>query len=155
MGKQLALILSVLTNAFPLLFLWTAGDHVKFTFPMAYSTTTLTWGLLEYWDAYEKTGELENALSGIKWALDFLAKAHTAPDEFYVQIGDGGADHGYWGPPENMDMWRPSRKVDAQNPGSEPAAEAAAALAAGYLVFKDIGEFLFDFYSLWNMILPS
>jgi len=29
---------------------------------------------------------------------------------------------------------------DADSPGSEPAAEAAAALAAGYLAFKDHGE---------------
>lgn len=109
---------------------------------MAFSATVLTWGLLEYWDAYEASGELQNALDGIKWPLDFFVKAHTSENEFYVQVGDGGSDHGYWGPPENMNMFRPSRKVDSQNPGSEPVAEAAAALAGGYLVFKDIGKLL-------------
>jgi endoglucanase len=40
----------------------TAGDFVKFGFPMAWSTTTLAWGLLEYWDAYDKAGELKNMM---------------------------------------------------------------------------------------------
>lgn len=35
-----------------------------------------------------------------------------------------------------MTMARPVYKVDAQHPGSEVAAETAAALAASYLAFK-------------------
>ena len=31
-----------------------AGDHVKFTFPMAWSTAVLAWGLLEYKDVRTK-----------------------------------------------------------------------------------------------------
>ncbi len=34
-------------------------------------------------------------------------------------------------------MWRPALKVDAQNPGTEAAAEGAAALAAGAILFQD------------------
>ena len=37
-------------------------------------------------------------------------------------------------PAETMTMSRPSYFVDINNPGTEPAAEAAAAMAAGYLV---------------------
>lgn len=36
-----------------------------------------------------------------RWPLDYFIKAHTAPDEFYVQVGDQ-ADQAYWGPPESM-----------------------------------------------------
>ncbi len=64
-------------------------------------------------------------------------KAHTAPDELYVQVG-GQNEFSTWGPPEAMlTAPRVGYKIDAQNPGSEPAAEAAAALAAGALVFSE------------------
>ena len=52
------------------------------------------------------------------------------------QVGDGDLDHAYWGPAETMTMPRPSFKAD----GVEPEAEAAAAMASAYLIFKDIGE---------------
>ncbi len=40
-----------------------AGDYVKFGLPMAWSTTTLTWGMIEYGDAYKAAGEYENVSS--------------------------------------------------------------------------------------------
>lgn len=73
-----------------------AGDHIKFSFPMAWSTTTLAWGIHEYEDAYRQAGELDHALEGIKWPLDFLMKAHPDENTFYVQVGDGNADHEFW-----------------------------------------------------------
>ena len=36
-----------------------AGDHVKFNLPMAYSASMLAWGLYQYPDGLEKTGEME------------------------------------------------------------------------------------------------
>lgn len=63
-----------------------AGDHVKFGFPMAFSTTLLTWGLLEYRDAYLKSGQLEHMLDCIKWPLDYFIKAHVKSDVFYGQV---------------------------------------------------------------------
>src|SRR5690242_16430753 len=35
-----------------------AGDHVKFGFPMAFSTTMLAWGAVEYRNAYVASGQL-------------------------------------------------------------------------------------------------
>lgn len=58
--------------------------------------------------------------------------------ESILQVGDGGADHGYWGRPENMHMNRPAYKVDAGHPGSDVAGDTAAAMAAGSIVFKTI-----------------
>lgn len=46
-------------------------------------------------------------------------------------------DHRCWERPEDMDTPRNVYKVSAQNPGSDVAAETAAALAASSLVFKD------------------
>lgn len=113
-----------------------AGDHVKFGFPMAASTTLLAWGVLEYRDAYNASGQLPYALENIRWATDYLLKAHTAPNELYGQIGSGSADHAWWGPAEVMPMSRPASKIDATCPGSDLAGETAAALAAAAMVFQ-------------------
>ncbi|CAL1538530.1 unnamed protein product [Lymnaea stagnalis] len=114
-----------------------AGDHVKFNFPMAYSAAILGWGYLMYSDAYKAAGQEDYLLDSIKWPLDYLLKCHTKPDELYVQVGDGGADHSYWGPPEQMTMARPSYKISASKPGTDVAMETAAAFAIGSLAFKD------------------
>ncbi|XP_052760105.1 endoglucanase F-like [Mya arenaria] len=113
-----------------------AGDHVKFNFPMAFSVTSLAWGLLEFKDAYVDAGQLDYMYDCLQWPLEYLMKCHVAPHEYYVQVGDGGQDHAYWGRPENMTMPRPAYKIDEQHPGSDVAAETAAAFAASYLVFK-------------------
>ena len=59
---------------------------MKFNFPMAASVTVLAWGLLEFKDAYQDAGELENMLDSIKWPLDYLIKCHTAKFELYGQV---------------------------------------------------------------------
>ncbi|XP_046563044.1 endoglucanase 4-like isoform X1 [Haliotis rubra] len=114
-----------------------AGDNVKFNFPMAFSTTLLTWSLLEYIDAYNASGQLEKMYECIRWPLDYFIKCHTKPNELYAQVGDGGADHGTWTSPERMTGRRPAFKIDASGPGSDLAMETAAAMAAGSMVFKD------------------
>lgn len=117
-----------------------AGDHVKFGFPMAASTTMLTWGVLEYRDAYAKSGQLDEALDAIKWATDYFLKAHISDGQttqaFYGQVGDPKLDHAYWGSPEHQNIERPAYKIDPANPGSDLAAETAAALAAASIAFR-------------------
>jgi endoglucanase len=113
-----------------------AGDHVKFHFPLAASTTVLAWGVIENQAAYQSSGQLVPMLNNLRWACDFMIKCHTAPNEFYAQVGDGGSDHSFWGPCEIMQMARPSYKIDASKPGSDLAGEAAAALSACSLVFR-------------------
>lgn len=115
---------------------WDAGDHVKFGLPMASSMTLLAWGASQYRDGYARAGQLDRILSTIRWGTDWLVKAHTAPNEFWGQVGRGDLDHAYWGPAEVMTMARPAFKIDAQHPGSDLAGEAAAALAAASLVFR-------------------
>ena len=53
----------------------------------------------------------------VKWATDYFIKAHVAPNQFYGQVGDGNADHAYWGRPEDMTMARPSAFISASAPG--------------------------------------
>ncbi|CAL4889994.1 unnamed protein product [Urochloa decumbens] len=111
-----------------------AGDHVKFGLPMAFTVTLLSWGVLEY--GVPAAGELGHALRAIKWGTDYFVKAHTAPTELWTQVGDGDSDHYCWQRPEDMTTSRRAYKVDAENPGSEVAAETAAAMAAASLVFR-------------------
>lgn len=116
-----------------------AGDHIKFNFPLASTVTMLCWGVKEYRAAYEKSGQLPVMLNNIRFAAEYLIKCHTAPNEFYGQVGTGDADHKFWGPAESVEaqMERPAAKIDADHPGSELAGEAAAALAATAIVFKE------------------
>ncbi|MBM4070068.1 MAG: hypothetical protein FJ271_14115 [Planctomycetes bacterium] len=113
-----------------------AGDHVKFGLPMSGSMTLLAWGVDQYRDAYQQSGQLDRVLEAIKWGTDWIVKAHTAPNEFWGQVGRGDLDHAAWVPPEVMQMARPAYKIDATRPGSDLAGEAAAALAAASLVFR-------------------
>ncbi|AZQ61593.1 PKD domain-containing protein [Flammeovirga pectinis] len=114
-----------------------AGDHVKFGFPMAYSVTVLAWGAIEYEDAYAQSGQLPIIKRNLRFVLDYLIKCHTAPNELYGQVGAGGPDHAYWGSSEVMTMDRPAYKIDTSKPGTDLAAETAAAMAASSILFKD------------------
>jgi hypothetical protein len=53
----------------------------------------------------------------VKWATDYFIKAHVATNQFYGQVGDGNADHAYWGRPEQMTMTRPAYYISTSNPG--------------------------------------
>ncbi|KAG8389514.1 hypothetical protein BUALT_Bualt02G0237300 [Buddleja alternifolia] len=111
-----------------------AGDNVKFGFPMAFTTTMLSWSVIEFGGVMK--GELQNAKQAIRWATDYLLKATSHPDTIYVQVGDATKDHACWERPEDMDTPRSVFKIDKNSPGTEVAAETAAALAAASLVFR-------------------
>lgn len=115
-----------------------AGDHVKFAFPMASAMTLLSWGGIEYPKGYARSGQWNQLLQTVRWGTDWLMKAHTARNELYVQVGEPESDHRYWGPPEGMTMRRRSFKIDEENPGSEVAAEVAAALASASILFGGV-----------------
>ncbi|MBR5386797.1 MAG: glycoside hydrolase family 9 protein [Clostridiales bacterium] len=115
--------------------LYDAGDHVKFNLPMAYTATMLAWSVYEYPQAYDESGQLAYALGDIRWITDYLIRCHPEDNVYYYQVGDGSADHSWWGPCEVMTMNRPSYFVDSSNPGSAVSGEAAAALAAASIVF--------------------
>ncbi|KAF3792090.1 Endoglucanase 23 [Nymphaea thermarum] len=113
-----------------------AGDNVKFGFPMAFTTTMLAWGIVEFGEDMAPAGELGNSLTALRWATDYLLKAIAEPNRIYVQVGDPIQDHNCWERPEDMDTPRTVYTVDQQNPGSDVAAETAAALAASSMAFR-------------------
>ncbi|CAH1443562.1 unnamed protein product [Lactuca virosa] len=113
-----------------------AGDNMKFGLPMAFTTTMLAWSIIEFGGFMQS--ELGNAKAALRWGSDYLLKAATAtPGTLYVQVGEANSDHQCWERPEDMDTSRGVYKVSAQNPGSDVAAETAAALAAASIVFQD------------------
>eukprot|EP00253_Pinus_taeda_P009040 PITA_09040 len=111
-----------------------AGDNVKYGFPMAYTATMLSWSVIEFGNLMDK--ELTHALTAIRWATDYILKTVVYPDTIYVQVGDPNSDHHCWERPEDMDTPRTVYKINKENPGSEVAAEKAAALAAASIVFQ-------------------
>lgn len=54
----------------------------------------------------------------------------------FLQVGEANKDHSCWERPEDMDTPRSVFKIDKNTPGSDVAAETAAALASASLVFR-------------------
>jgi hypothetical protein len=53
---------------------------------MAYTVTLLSWVSIKYRGQLKTAGEYDHAVEAIKWGTDFLLKAHTKPDELYIQV---------------------------------------------------------------------
>jgi len=113
-----------------------AGDYVKFNLPAGQALTTLAWGGISYQAGYKCAGEFENLLEAVKWGTDYFIKCHVSDNEYYAQVGNGEEDHKTWLRPEDMTGYRPSYKIDCNNPGSDVAADNAAALASASILFK-------------------
>ncbi|KAG5033538.1 hypothetical protein JHK85_017520 [Glycine max] len=79
-----------------------AGDNVKFNFPMAYTTSMLSWATIEY--GKRMGPQIKEARAAIRWATDYLLKCATStPGRLYVGVGDPNVDHKCWERPEDMD----------------------------------------------------
>ncbi|KAK8941650.1 Endoglucanase 8 [Platanthera guangdongensis] len=115
-----------------------AGDNVKFGLPMAFTITSLAWSALAYEKELQSAGELANVQAAIRWGTDYFLKAASRKNTLWVQVGDPVADHECWVRPENMQTPRTLYKIDQNTPGTEIAAETAAAMAASSIVFRKI-----------------
>lgn len=61
-----------------------AGDNIKFGFPMAFTTTMLSWSVIEFGGLMRE--ELQHAKQAVRWGTDYLLKATAHPDTIYVQV---------------------------------------------------------------------
>ncbi|XP_048335449.2 endoglucanase 2-like isoform X2 [Ziziphus jujuba] len=120
--------------------MYDAGDLMKFGFPMAFTATVLSWAILEYGDQMNAVKQLGHAQNSLKWITDYLINAHPSPNVLYIQVGDPKLDHDCWQRPETMTEKRPAIQINASFPGTEVAAETAAAMASASLVFKKINS---------------
>ncbi len=98
--------------------------------------TTLAWGGIADAAGYTKSSQSQYLLRNLRWGDDYIIKAHPSAHVFYGQVGDGGSDHAFWGPPEVNPSPRPSYAVTESCPGSDLVGESAAALAASSIAFK-------------------
>ncbi|XP_057521569.1 endoglucanase-like [Amaranthus tricolor] len=115
-----------------------AGDNVKFGWPMAFTTTLLSWAAIEHKSEISSAKQLGFLQKAIRWGSDFILKSHTSSTTLYTQVGDGNQDHQCWERPEDMDTSRALYKITPSSPGTEAAADASAALAAASMVFKGV-----------------
>nr|ADB85440.1 GH9 family protein [Limnoria quadripunctata] len=111
-----------------------AGDYVKFNFPMAASVTALAFGLHAFPSGMSTAGQTNYVKAAVKWGSDYFLKCVQGPTTLWGQVGDPDVDHAYWGRPEDMTETRVSYKIDASAPGTDLAAETAAALAGAAVV---------------------
>jgi PKD repeat protein len=120
-----------------------AGDHVKFGFPMAASATMLAWGVVEYPEAYQQSGQMEHIKNNLRFVADYFVSAHPSANVLYGQVGKGTNDHSWWGPAEAIEASsravanRPSYAISSTCPGSDIAGETSAALSAIAMVLAD------------------
>ena len=124
-----------------------AGDHVKFGQPMAASVNMLAWGGVEYPEAYEESGQLDELLEAVKWGTDYFLKAHEVDGNgetarLWIQVGEGQYDHKIWTAPSEVDGETPRNAfaIDAGSPGSDVAASTAGALASASMLFRGIDD---------------
>jgi hypothetical protein len=115
-----------------------AGDNCKFNYPGAGALTLITWSGIEFKEGYKKAGQWKYLLDMVKWGTDYFIKCHPEKNVFYIQVGDGHIDHGFWYPPEFINYPYPSYKIDEEHPGSDMAGEAAATFAAASILFRDV-----------------
>ena len=122
-----------------------AGDHFKFCLTNAYSASMLAWGYIEYKDSVDKAGLGELYLNNLKWGLDYVMNCDQGGGKVVGTIGDftgGSTDHNIWCSTEvylrkhhlnNGDWERPYDIIE----NASVAGLSAAALAEGYMIFKD------------------
>ncbi|CDO74619.1 Glycoside Hydrolase Family 9 protein [Trametes cinnabarina] len=105
-----------------------AGDYVKYTFPLSFTLMSVCWGALDAGQGYDLANQTAYLDDMLRWGLDWLA--HPSPNTLFVQVGDGNLDNAYWGGDKSIPGPRPSYQINDTSPGTDAAAQAAAAFAA-------------------------
>ncbi len=111
-----------------------AGDHAKFALPAAFSASTLGWSLYEFKSEYDNAGATIKLLQELKIFSDYFLKSWNGTS-MVIQIGDGGSDHAYWGPPENQTTSRPA---SSSGTASDIIGQTAAALALMSINYRSV-----------------
>ena len=118
-----------------------AGDPYKFTLTNAYSASVMAWGYLQYKDAVDKAGLGELVRNNIQWGIDYVLNCDLGNGKMIGTIGDAD-DHVVWCSAEVYMRKHKLKFGDEERPYDEitdstTLALSAAALAEGYLIFKD------------------
>ncbi|MED6155711.1 hypothetical protein PIB30_007576 [Stylosanthes scabra] len=130
-----------------------SGNNIKFSFTIAYTTTLLSWSVMEYQSKYAEIDELQHVSDIIRWGSDYLLKVFILPTStsksnltIYSQVGNTISDKGdpnndisCWERPEDMDYARPVSICDSS--ASDLGGEIVAALSASSMVLKNDTEY--------------
>ncbi|KAK9823053.1 hypothetical protein WJX81_004364 [Elliptochloris bilobata] len=119
------------------------GSYMKMALQEAFVLTQLAWTVVDFQQGLSKAGQLDEALAALRWGASYLMACHPQPNVFMAVQGNHSLDFEYYGPPEDYEQWVPkgpggrrlASYINASNPSSEIAGEAAAALAATALAF--------------------
>ena len=119
-----------------------AGDHYKFTLTNAYSASVLAWGYIQYKDAVDKAGLGEVYRNNVQWGIDYVLNCDLGNGKMIGTIGDSD-DHVVWCSAEVYMRKHQLKFGDEERPYDEISdsttlALSAAALAQGYIIFKDL-----------------
>lgn len=63
-----------------------SGNNMKFSFPIAYTVTLLSWTVIEYHDKYADIDELEHIKDIIKWGSHYLLKLFHPSNDTHSPI---------------------------------------------------------------------
>ncbi|APX67955.1 MULTISPECIES: glycoside hydrolase family 9 protein [unclassified Brucella] len=130
---------------------WTdAGDLIKFTETMAFSTTMLSWGGIEYKSSYTESNSYGDLMNHLGFISDYLTRTFddggtpndVSDDKLYVQVGDADWWHwSYWGAPESAaEVHRDVYTATASDPAGDVAGETAAGLASTSILMRSEGN---------------
>jgi endoglucanase len=108
---------------------------MKYTFPLAYSMTLISWSLIEYELSFNHYGAnlKEIIREGIRW----LVEANSDSNKIYAVVGNHTFEEHFWGRAEDVKGVRQKYYISESKPGSDLAGEVAAAFAAASIVFSD------------------
>nr|XP_023895265.1 endoglucanase 25-like [Quercus suber] len=127
--------------------IYDSRNSIKFSFPIAYTVTLLSWTVIEYHQKYNDIGELDHVKDIIKWGSDYLLKLFVPPNAtfatpiLYSQVGSANNDSmnpngiNCWERPKDMTYQRPASTCDIT--ASDLVGEIVAALSVASLVLKD------------------
>lgn len=118
-----------------------AGDHYKFTLTNAYSASVLAWGYIQNKEAVDKAGLGEIYRNNVQWGIDYVLGCDLGNGKMIGTIGDSD-DHVVWCSAEVYMRKHKLKTGDEERPydtitDSTTVALSAAALAEGYIIFKD------------------
>lgn len=105
-----------------------------------FSGTMLAWAGLEFGEAIQRAGSMDDLKWKVKWAADHVIAAHPEPEVFVGFLGNQTDDFDYWGPAEYYDQYNPKRVigyVTKDEPGTEIVADATATLASAVALLGD------------------
>ncbi len=118
-----------------------AGDHIKFNKTMGFAMTSLAWSYYSHPNAYDSSKSTDHLKHILKKNADYLMKVTYLDGNdvlaFCYLVGDEGADHGEWTPPETQKMTRNTYWADSSHPDGCTAGYMSSCLAATSIVFKD------------------